>query len=75
MQIQQLKEKRSTPTIAAIEISRCHVPVQHVTLQAAQVQLSSSVAASLETGKIEAVMMDSTARNQLLMLTMMMNCE
>ena len=54
MQIQQLKEKRSMPTIAAIEISRCHIPVQQVTLQAAQLQLSSSVAASLETDKIEA---------------------
>jgi hypothetical protein len=49
------------PTIAAIEISRCHIPVQQVTLQAAQLQLSSSVAASLETGKIEVVMMDSTS--------------
>ena len=60
IQIQQLKEKRSIPTIAGIEISRYHVPVQQVTLQAEQLELSSSVAASLETGKIEAVVMDST---------------
>ena len=59
-QIQKSKGKRSMPTTAAIEISRDYISVQQVTLQAEQLQLSSSVAASLETDKIEAVVMDST---------------
>jgi hypothetical protein len=58
IQIQKVKEKKSAPIIAAIEMSG-DIPVQQVTLQAEQLQLSSSVAASLETDKIEAVVMDS----------------
>jgi hypothetical protein len=59
IQTQQPKEERSVPAIASVEIAMDIIPVQQVTLQAEELQITSSVAASVETDKIEAVVMDS----------------